>query len=94
MNSHTRIQCRCKKCGHTWSPIANTLYLGNTGCAKCAGNKPLRIMCVETGEIFQSMYQAEKKMNVNHSSLHKCIHGRGKTAGGYRWRILEDGENG
>lgn len=94
VNSHTRIQCRCKKCGHTWSPIANTLYLGNTGCAKCAGNKPLRIMCVETGEIFQSMYQAEKKMNVNHSSLYKCIHGKGETAGGHHWRILEDRENG
>lgn len=92
-NSHSRIKCRCKKCGYVWEPEAHTLYDGNTGCKKCAGNMPTKIICVETGEIFKSMYQVEKKKGINHSSLHKCLHGKGKTAGGYHWRAVKNDED-
>ena len=91
VNSHEPIECRCRKCGNTWTPkTASTLYLGTTGCAKCARNKPVRILCVETGEVFDSLSKAEKEKGVGHSSLSKCINGKGKTAGGFHWRKLDD----
>lgn len=31
----SRIECKCKKCGNTWSPIAGSLLTGR-GCRKCA----------------------------------------------------------
>lgn len=33
-----RIEVRCKTCGKTWNPIAQSLYLGH-GCLKCAGKE-------------------------------------------------------
>ncbi len=35
-NLTTRIEVRCKKCGHQWNPIAQSLYQGH-GCVVCAG---------------------------------------------------------
>lgn len=33
-NAHTKIQCRCKKCGHIWNPLPMDLVKG-TGCPDC-----------------------------------------------------------
>ena len=33
--SWNRIECRCKKCGFIWSPVANSLLQGH-GCKKCS----------------------------------------------------------
>ena len=91
VNSHTPIQCRCKKCGNIWTPkTANSLYLGTAGCAKCAGNKSIKIRCIETNEVFQSLYEAEKRKEICHSSLSKCINGKAKTAGGLHWIKITD----
>lgn len=35
-----RVECRCKRCGHVWSPFASFVYRGG-GCAICAGVKKL-----------------------------------------------------
>lgn len=32
---NSRIACRCKICGYTWNPVANSLIVG-TGCSQCA----------------------------------------------------------
>jgi predicted Zn-ribbon and HTH transcriptional regulator len=36
--SEIPIQCKCKKCGHIWSPIARSLK-NNQGCPNCASSK-------------------------------------------------------
>lgn len=35
INSKTRIRCKCKNCGHEWSPFPSTLLNGG-GCPKCS----------------------------------------------------------
>ena len=85
--SHNRILCECLICGHKWSPEATSLSTGY-GCPKCAGMAPKKVRCIDTGEIFQSMSEAEKAKNVAHSTLSKCCNGKLKTAGGYRWEFV------
>jgi len=36
-NNNSYVSVKCKKCGHTWSVIAQSLLHGH-GCPKCAGN--------------------------------------------------------
>lgn len=50
-----------------------------------------RVMCVETGVIFESMHDAEKQTGIkykNISKVCKCEYGR-KTAGGYHWQYYK-----
>lgn len=44
-----------------------------------------KIMCVETGEIFNSIKEASQTKNINHVSIGHVLAGRNKTAGGYTW---------
>ena len=37
--STNKAEFKCKKCGHIWSTIAFAVYLGKTGCPKCAFSK-------------------------------------------------------
>lgn len=48
------------------------------------GNKKTskkKCFCIETGEVFESITEAERKMNVNNSSISACCKGRVKSAG-------------
>ena len=47
-----------------------------------------KVICIETGEIFNSMAEAQKTKKVNNISL--CCSGKYKTAGGYHWRYYEE----
>ena len=46
------------------------------------------VVCIETGEVFSSIRQASKSINVDPSSITKCCKGKRKTAGGYHWQYL------
>lgn len=50
--------------------------------------KAKRVLCVETGEVFESGSLAAKAMNVYYGSVRKCCQGNRKTAGGYHWRYI------
>lgn len=88
-NSHTEIQCRCEACGHEWSPIAQSLISGY-GCGNCASNKSRKVICVETGEVYKSIHQAETKTGISHSTISNCCNGKGKTAGGFHWEFVKE----
>ena len=45
-----------------------------------------RVICVETGEVFQSMRDAAQAKGINAHSISHVINGRNKTAGGYQWK--------
>ena len=47
-----------------------------------------RIMCIETGEVFDYAKNAAEKMNINISCISNCCSGRNKTAGGYHWKYV------
>jgi len=54
-----------------------------------AGTPPKKVLCVETGEIFESVHEAERQTGVNQSTISKACSGKRKTAGGYHWQFFE-----
>lgn len=53
-------------------------------------NKP--VMCIETGEVFDSIANASEMCGINYSSLINCCgkNGKAKTAGSYHWKYVND----
>lgn len=44
-----------------------------------------RVICIETGEIFEAVVDAEKKTNTDHRNIIAVCKGKRKRAGGYTW---------
>lgn len=60
-------------------------------------NMPLRkqrlskkVFCLETQQIFDSITEAAKAVNINPSNISNCLAGRRKTAGSYHWKLYEE----
>ena len=47
-------------------------------------------MCVETGEIFDSLSQASHCHNIDRSSITKVCKGITQTAGGFHWKLVDE----
>lgn len=47
------------------------------------------IICVETGEVFNSLSEASKKYNISVGNLSMAVSGKRKTAGGFHWKNKE-----
>ena len=45
------------------------------------------VLCVETGNIYESTVQVKNKLGINVDS---CVRGKTKTAGGYHWEYVEE----
>ncbi len=86
-----RINCKCGTCGYVWSPYASSLASGY-GCPSCADMLPKKIRCIDTGEIFRSINDAEAAKKVHHAALTRCCKGKAKTAGGFRWEYVKGDE--
>lgn len=54
--------------------------------AKTRGKK---IICVETGEIFNSQKEAAEKYGISQGNLSRACRGIIQTCGGYHWRFVE-----
>ena len=56
---------------------------------RCLGHpktNSVQIICVETGEVFDSIREAGKAKATNPISIGHVLAGRNKTAGGYTWK--------
>lgn len=47
-----------------------------------------KCICIETGELFESMTQAEKATGVPHQNIQKCAVGKRTRAGGFHWEYI------
>ena len=60
----------------------------NTSIERVYHNK--KILCVETGEVFNNQSSAAKAVGLKSSAgISKCCLGERKTAGGYHWQFIE-----
>lgn len=46
------------------------------------------VMCVETGEVFESIKDVERKTTIDSNAIGACCRGKQKTSGGYHWRFV------
>lgn len=49
------------------------------------------VICVETGEIFETITIAAQSKKIKSNNISACCKGKIKTCGGYHWRYAEDG---
>lgn len=78
-SEHSKIDSRCKRVGEA---------LKGREKPEGAGKPPKKVLCVETGEIFESTKEAERKTGIAHNHISKTCNGKLKTTGGYHWRYV------
>lgn len=92
INSHTSIECKCKKCGYIWTPRPSELYRG--GCPVCSGHKK-PIYCYDLSDnlicVYDSMRIAAQSLSVSVSKIKHCCNTTG-LIGNFRLAYVE-GEN-
>lgn len=49
-----------------------------------------RVLCIETGIIYESRNAAAEAVGVSGSGIGRAINGEQKTSGGYHWRYIDD----
>ena len=49
-----------------------------------------KVICIETGIIYNSITEASNAIGVAKSSLHGCLSGRSKTCKGYHWAYYKE----
>lgn len=54
---------------------------------KPANNKR-KVLCVETGEVFESLSDTTIKIGIAQSSISQVCNGKRKSAGGYHWSFI------
>lgn len=62
-----------------------------TRTERMAKAKSKKVICVETGEIFNSVVEVERKLGLNKGVISNCCnHKKGhNTCGGYHWEFVE-----
>lgn len=60
-------------------------------CNRVYGNNPRskKVICVETGDIFDCIKLAAENYGLSRTHLNNCCTGYRKTAGGYHWKYYE-----
>lgn len=58
--------------------------------ANMGGNngKAVSVKCIETGEVYPCINDAQRDTGIHSSSISKCCLGKVKTAGGYHWEYM------
>lgn len=47
-----------------------------------------QVLCVETGEVFPSVHDVERKTGINNGKISMACNGKRKSAGGYHWKFV------
>ena len=91
--SHYEANWKCRSCGYKWQARIGHRVLDRTGCPKCAkkcrSKKTRKVLCIDTGEVFDSTLIASQAKNASASCISYCCKGKRKTAGGYHWEYVD-----
>lgn len=60
------------------------------GYNKLDGEQHKRICCIETGEVFESLHDANRKTGVKRDSIKLACHGIAAGAGGFHWCYADE----
>ena len=57
-----------------------------------ASKNSIPIICIETGQIYRSAKEAQRKTGISQGTISKCIKGEYKQAGGFHWKKYTEQE--
>ena len=83
----------CRACGYVWQSKIDSRTRMHAGCPECgkklvAESKYKPVKCVETGEDFISLQDAEIKTGISKVYISNCCRGKQKTAGKLHWKYI------
>ncbi len=83
---HRKIDSHCKRISEAKKGMKHS----EEHKRKLINRKDLskKVLCVETGEIFDSINDAQRKTGIFHGNISKACSGSRKTAGGYHWSFV------
>lgn len=90
--NHMAINVKCAICENEWKATPHNLLAGR-GCPKCAIKRGAtlrrkKVKCIETGEIFNSVSDANKRFHTTH--IGDVCNNKREFAGGFHWEFCED----
>jgi hypothetical protein len=85
----TKMPCRCKLCGHEWDVSFHHLVNQRRGCPMC-NRKHKKVVNLDTGETFESVSEASRKLSVSRSSIGYACADIKHTCKGNHFAYLQD----
>ena len=91
------LKLKCPECGEKFYESPHKLHIKeeNKWCPKCSGKREnikrrKKIRCVETGEVFSSITEAEMKFGRSGGSISLALKNKTETGYGYHWEFVEE----
>ena len=93
--NHKSIAVKCAICDNEWQATPHNLLAGR-GCPRCgikrrAQARSKKVRCIETGEIFNSIAEANKRFHSSH--IGDACNKKCELAGGYHWEFYFNDDN-
>lgn len=90
--SRVKVWWVCSVCGREFECSLKNRKNGG-GCIECgrkraSAAKHKKVRNIDTNKIFESVNSAADTYGISRTGLSRCLHGRAKTAGGYRWELV------
>ena len=94
---HHKIDSMCKRLseaqkGKKLGPLSEEhkrkLSEANKGKLINRKDQSKKVLCVETGEVFESAMEAYRKTGIDNSHISKACNGKYKTTGGFHWKYV------
>ena len=94
-HSDKKAWWKCNICGHIWQSKIDSRTRLKSGCPECgkktiAEAKNKSVMCIETGEVYISLKDAEDNTGINRACIGNCCKGKQKTAGKFHWKYYDE----
>ena len=92
--SSVKVWWKCSRCGNEYLCAIKIRKKGG-GCAVCGREvtcaaRRKKVRNIDTDEVFESVKSAADSCGVSPTNLTNCLHGRTKTAGGFRWEFYKE----
>jgi len=79
-----------KKLSEEWKINIGKANKGKPAHENTLKAKYKKVICLETGIIYNSQLDAQKVTKVNHKLISNCCSGRQQTAGGFHWELYKE----
>lgn len=80
-SEHCKIDSKCKRV----SEALKGKKFSEEHKRKISRALSKKVLCVETGEIFESAWDAQRKTGIHHGNISAVCRGKLKTTGGFHW---------
>lgn len=96
--THDSYYWICPKCGAEYKAMVKNRVRVGSGCKVCgqittAKKQMIKVINLDTGEVFENSTKAAKKYNISKSGIIACCRGITKTSNGYKWSYLNREES-